>query len=416
MIRYKLKKGESVSMKHEDASHDSFEHEFKEMITALEYADLDEDDKELYDPVKNKYEKLPTAAKISFCAAAIGIIIYTISLFSPSFADFFNFRIAHYLRMIFAKITGIFSFSLAEAILISVPIIIFIVLWYIWKFRCLTWKSTLMSILSILSAVAFILTSFTLNFATGYKGSSLDKKLGLEKSPVSANELYMCAQYLIEKANYEIKFIEFDENGSSIMPYGFNEMNNKLIDAYDSFCEEFTFMKNFDSKLKPVMNSEIMSYTHITGVYTFFTGEANVNIAFPDYTIPYTAAHELAHQRGIAKEDEANMIAYLVCSRSDDPYIRYSAYLNMYEYIASALKKADADLYGSAQVKLSSKILKEQAAYSRFFKKYQKSAAATVSGKVNDAYLKSQGTPGSMSYGMVVDLTVAYFKDIGIIS
>lgn len=402
-------------MKHDHVSSDSFEYEFKEIITAFEYADLSKDEQQLYDPVKNKYEKLPLAAKISFCTAAVGIVIYVMSLFSPRFADFFNFNIAHYLRMIFAKITGILPFSLAEAILISSPIIIFIVIWYIWKFRCLTWKSTLMSILSLLSAVAFILTSFTLNFASGYKGSTLDEKLELKKSPVSANELYASAEYLIEKANSEIRYLEFDENGSSIMPYGFNEMNDKLIEAYDSFCEEYTFMKNFNSNLKPVMSSEIMSYTHITGVYTFFTGEANVNIAFPDYTIPYTAAHELAHQRGIAKEDEANMIAYLVCSRSDDPYIRYSAYLNMYEYIASALNKADSDLYGTAQVKLSSKIIKEQAAYSRFFKKYQKSTVATISGKVNDAYLKSQGTSGSVSYGMVVDLTVAYFKDIGAI-
>ena len=59
-------------------------------------------------------------------------------------------------------------------------------------------------------------------------------------------------------------------------------MNKKLIEAYDSFCEDYDFINNFNSKLKPVMLSDAMSYTHITGVYSFFTGEANVNIAFPD--------------------------------------------------------------------------------------------------------------------------------------
>ena len=200
------------------------------------------------------------------------------------------------------------------------------------------------------------------------------------------------------------------------MPYGINQMNDKLISAYDKFCEEYSFIRNFDSNIKPVMLSELMSYTHITGVYTFFTGEANININFPDYTIPFTAAHELAHQRGIAREDEANMIAFLVCSMSDDPYIRYSAYVNMYEYMVSALRKADAELYNNARAELSSKIYNEQIAYSRFFKKYQKSVAATVSDKVNDTYLKSQGTVGSASYGMVVDLGVAYFKDKCIIN
>jgi hypothetical protein len=33
-----------------------------------------------------------------------------------------------------------------------------------------------------------------------------------------------------------------------------------------------------------------------------------------------------------------------------------------------------------------------------------------VSGSINNSYLQSQGTPGTKSYGMVVDLAVAYFK------
>ena len=119
------------------------------------------------------------------------------------------------------------------------------------------------------------------------------------------------------------------------------------------------------------MLSELMSYTHITGVYTFFTGEANINVAFPDYTIPYTAAHELAHQRGIAREDEANFVAFLVCNESDDPYIRYSAYLNLYEYVASSLYSADPELYFDVRYTIPLDIRREMAAYSDFFEKYR---------------------------------------------
>lgn len=387
-----------------------------EVISANEYAELAEDKRINYEPIKSKYEKIPIITKILFCTAAVGIIVYIISLFSVRFSDFFNYHISHYLRMIFAKITGILPFSIAEALIILLPVIIFIIVWYIWRYRCKTWKTTGIAMLNVLAILAFIVASFTLNFAVGYKCSSLDKKLELDKKKVSATELYESTQYLIEKANEEIKFIEFGDDGFSKMPYGLNELNDKLVSAYDKFCEEYSFVRNFDSNIKPVMLSEAMSYTHITGVYTFFTGEANINAVFPDYTIPFTAAHELAHQRGIAREDEANMIAFLVCSMSDDPYIKYSAYVNMYEYMISALRKADADLYKTARAQLSEKIYNEQVAYSRFFKKYQKSVAATVSDKVNDTYLKTQGTVGSASYGMVVDLSVAYFKDQGIIN
>ena len=165
-----------------------------------------------------------------------------------------------------------------------------------------------------------------------------------------------------------------------------------------------------DSRVKPVLVSEVMSYMHITGVYSFFTGEANLNVNFPAYTLPHTAAHEMAHQRGIAREDEANFMAFLVCIRSDDPYIRYSGYLNAYEYVASALYRADKDLYYQAVTRLGESVKAELVAYSEFYDQYRDSTVSQVSGAVNDSYLQSQGTPGTISYGMVVDLTVAYYK------
>ena len=194
------------------------------------------------------------------------------------------------------------------------------------------------------------------------------------------------------------------------MPYNYTEMNARLLDAYDTVCDEHKFVQRLDSRLKPVMLSDAMSYTHITGVYTFFTGEANINVAFPDYTVPFTAAHELSHQRGIARENEANFMAFLVCKASEDGYIRYSAYLNMLEYVMSALSSADYQLYMQVYAKLPMSVKNELAAYSDFYDKYRESTASDISETVNDTFLKIHGTEGTKSYGMVVDLAVAYFK------
>ena len=194
------------------------------------------------------------------------------------------------------------------------------------------------------------------------------------------------------------------------MPYTVEQMSDELVATYNEASEEYPFLQKMTSRVKPVMLSEAMSYTHITGVYSFFTGEANINVAFPDYTIPFTAAHELAHQRGIAREDEANFVAFLICTRSDDAYIRYSGYLNMYEYVASALARADRKLYAKVSAALCLEVNHEMTAYSLFFEKYRDSTASTVSEAVNNTYLTLQGTEGTASYGMVVDLAVAYYK------
>ena len=113
------------------------------------------------------------------------------------------------------------------------------------------------------------------------------------------------------------------------MPYDYGRMSDKLVDAYRDLSGKYGFIQKLDSRVKTVMLSEPWTYTHITGVYTFFTGESNLNVNMPDYTLPFTAAHEFAHQRGVAREDEANFIAYIACINSDDPYIKYSGALSM---------------------------------------------------------------------------------------
>ena len=106
-------------------------------------------------------------------------------------------------------------------------------------------------------------------------------------------------------------------------------------------------------------------------------------------------------------------MAFLACIESDDPYIRYSGYMSVYEYVLSALYKADKKLYNSAINSCSTFLYNEMLAYNKFFDKYENNVAATVSGSVNNGFLQSQGqSAGVRSYGMVVDLAVAYYKDI----
>ena len=196
------------------------------------------------------------------------------------------------------------------------------------------------------------------------------------------------------------------------MPYSLKEMNKKLNEAYRKAYEKYPFLSRFYSNPKPVALSEPWTYTHISGVYTFFTGEANINVNFPDYTIPYTSAHEMAHQRGIAREDEANFVAFLVCIESDDAYIRYSGYTGVFEYVASSLYSADKDLYKKLYTEnVTAEYRNEMNAYNEFFEKYRENKVAEVSAKVNDKYLQSHGQQeGVKSYGLVVDLAVAYYK------
>ena len=385
----------------------------KSCIPAAEYAALPPEERGAYRPVDPKYEKLPKLCWFLYGLAGVSVLLYVIMMNSVEFADWFNETVSATLRVIFATLTDWLPFSLGELTIWMLPLILFLVLRHAIRHRCDTWRTAMVYIGILLSVVVTLFSVFVLNFAAGYRGSALEDKLDLDREKVSAEELYDTAVILIDAINRETSEIDFYTKDFSIMPYTLDEMNGKLAAAYRDFAAEHDFITHVDSRVKPVLASEVMSYMHITGVYSFFTGEANINVNFPDYTIPYTAAHELAHQRGIAREDEANFVAFLVCIRSDDPYIRYSGYLNVYEYVANALWKADKELYYKAVAHLNSEVKSEMTAYNRFYDKYRESTVSQVSNTVNNSYLQSQGTPGTKSYGMVVDLAVAYYKGLG---
>ena len=360
-----------------------------------------------------KKPKLPRFCIAVYILALISVGLYIAFTKSPTFSDWFNQNISTFGRRILAYLTCWIPFSVAEMLLLLIPPSAVLLIVVAYKYFCDTKRGMLVYAGALFSIPCLLLVIFVWNFAPGYYGSTLDKKLELDRQKVSAEELYITAEILSAELEILTPEITFLEDGSSLMPYSYSEMSNKLLEAYDSFCEKEDFIDTYYSRTKPVMLSEPMSYTHITGVYSFFTGEANINVNFPDYTVPYTAAHELAHQRGIAREDEANFIAFLVCMESDDPYIRYSACLNVYEYVASALRSVNNEYYRSSYQKLPYKIRLEEAAYSRFFEKYRQNVAADISEATNNAYLQSQGAPeGTKSYNLVVDLTVAYFKPL----
>ena len=347
------------------------------------------------------------------CAALFvtGMVVKLTAAANPAFADFWQSKIAVAPRAVLAFVTNILPFSLAEYVILCLPLIIAVFIRAARK-NTDTWTSTFRYTFNLVAVAALIYAMFLINFSAGYHTTSLDKRLDMERSTVSNEDLCYTANRLIDGMDDCIRDVDYIYDGSSVMPYGLKELIGKLNDAYKTACKKYPFISDFYSSPKPVALSDPWTYTHVAGVYTFFTGEANININFPDYTLPYTVAHEMAHQRGIAREEEANFVAFLVCMESEDSYIRYSAYASAFEYVGSSLYSADKDLYIRLYRQYVPAALKgEMKAYNAFFEKYKENTAATVAGAVNDAHLKmNDQKEGERSYGLVVDLLVAYYK------
>lgn len=362
---------------------------------------------------KKLFSCCPKPAAVMLILAAFSLLLFLGFLISPPFADCYNRYPGTFVRAVFATLTGWLPFSLAETLLMLLPLLLVLFIVHLVRLYKKELRDMVRFAFVLLAVLSFFISSFCLGFAAGYRGTPLSDKLGLVQAKVSPEELDTTARALLEEMEPLLDDVRYRRNGSSILPYTLTDMNAKLQAAYRSAAVVYDFLPTFTSRIKPIVLSEPMTYTHISGVYSYFTGESNINTNFPDYTLPFTAAHELAHQRGIAREDEANFVAFLVCRQSEDPYIRYSGYMSIYEYVISALYKADKDRYNALIRDTDLSFRQEMLAYNAFFDKYKENVVADISGTINNSYLQSQGqTAGSKSYGMVVDLAVAYYKNI----
>ena len=129
----------------------------------------------------------------------------------------------------------------------------------------------------------------------------------------------------------------------------------------------------------------------------------------PACLLPANIAHELAHQRGIASEQECNFLAIAAATSSEDPVYQYSGYLMGYIHLSNALYRADPARWERTCGDLPETVLADLRYHSAYWDQFE-GLTAKVSKAVYDSALKSYGqTDGIQSYGTVVDLLTAYY-------
>lgn len=354
---------------------------------------------------------IPAFALFLFAFAFLSALIHIICAISPPFAEWITSTLGVAVRAPLAWISSIFPFSLAEILLMLSPIIIGAVI-----FLAVRKKGTVSRVrflAGFLAVISLFYSVYVYTLGSGYQRPGLASRMSLPERDVSADSLYETFIKLRDECEDLADELVLDGDGASVMPISFDELNEEILLGYERLSEDFPELdiKSFSSRAKPVILSRGMTALEILGIYSYFTGESNVNVYYPDYTTPFTMAHELAHQRGIARENEANFIAFAVCIRADNPYVRYSGYMNMFEYVAAALSKTDRELVLSVYKELDARIMSEMRAYSVFCAENKNEFLGKLSDTVNDTYLKSQGTEGIASYGLVVELCVRYYAE-----
>lgn len=248
---------------------------------------------------------------------------------------------------------------------------------------------------------------YCLLWGVNYYADGFQEKSGIYAQPVAVEDLTRVAEYFVQELEELSGQVERDENSVFAVPR--NDIFAASTGIYANACQEFPFLFREDKIPKSAMLSRLYSAMNFTGFYSPYTGEANLNVDFPACLLPSTIAHELAHQRGFASEQECNFIAILVSTRCSDPVYRYSGYLMGYIHLANALYRVSPERWSQLYDTLPEEVKADLRDHSAYWDQFD-GLTATVSQKIYDASLKSYGeSSGVQSYGMVVDLLVAYY-------
>lgn len=262
----------------------------------------------------------------------------------------------------------------------------------------------------VLSSVLLI---YVLLHGLNFYRLSVPELMDLDVSQKSPEWLQQVCIDLAQKAAAAREGLAEDDKGRMELSASRLTTLRQAGDGFRRADDTYPFLWGAVWQPKPVMLSHWWSYTGITGVYFPFFAEANVNIDVPDSSIPATAAHELAHTRGFAREDECNFFAFLTCANNESAEYRYSGYLMAYIYCSNALYDYDGDMWDEVQAYVSDGMRRDMDERGEYWKQFE-GKVQEVSSSVNDAFITIQGDDdGILSYSRVVELILAYYEKTG---
>ena len=271
---------------------------------------------------------------------------------------------------------------------------------------------------NLLCLAAVIYFGYVLLCGVNYHRYPVAYHFGLTVENSTVDELAGLYTELADKATeLRARLTTEDEKGVYVLPYSKRQLGKEAKKAYQKFAKEYPVFGGSYPVPKQVFFSGLMSWTEITGVFTPWTMEANVNIDISPYSIGSTMCHELAHLRGFMREDEANYISYRACMASESMDLQYSGIMLALIHTGNALYRQDAELYfGIYRAHISAAVSRDLVANNEYWDQFEKpvvgdTTVGEIADKVNDAYLKANDqTDGTKSYGRVVDLLLAEYK------
>lgn len=252
---------------------------------------------------------------------------------------------------------------------------------------------------------------FNLLWGLNYNRQGIAMQLKLEVRPYSVEDLDTITTALQQRLNVF---------AARVSPAHRKQLNHNKplfaqgVAAYQQAQKSLPFLTYHPASVKPSMFSHIGHYFGFTGYYNPFSGEAQIKTSVPFFLKPFVVTHEIGHQLGYAKENEANFVGFLACRQSKDPEFCYSVYYDMYSYAIRELYRRDSVMAKSFKERLHPQVKKDNDELIDYLHRSANPVEPYISA-FYDEYLRWNNQPnGKMTYNEVIAWLIAYQKKYGL--
>ncbi len=259
--------------------------------------------------------------------------------------------------------------------------------------------------LFILGSLVYIF--FNVCWGFNYNRKDVATAFGLDKQPYTKTELCQLNGLLLQQLN--------ERGGDTTQSLHFSalQLQGLVKSAYGSLGKTNDLLSYKHLSLKFSAWSRLISYWGVSGYYNPFTGEAQINSEMPSFILPFVCCHEVAHQLGYAKENEANFVGYLAAASTDNADLRYAADFDMFLYANRNLFFLDSVTANQYRKMLPLRAKHDIRELMKFSESHQSLMEPLIE-KIYGAFLKNNQQPqGLLSYDEVTGLLIAYFKKEG---
>ncbi len=267
-----------------------------------------------------------------------------------------------------------------------------------WPARFLAW------LLHVCTAGVWIYGGVCAFWGTQYYVPTFAQQAGMQSAAVSTEALTSVTAYFAARVNGTAYTVPRNADGTYAVSR--RELLRQYGMVYDGLESEYPFLAGTSRRPKPAVYSKIMSAAGFTGYICPLFGETTLNVDCPAVFLGPTIAHEIAHQRGVAAELEANYCAVEACVTSGNRNWAYAGWLFGYLYLSNALYESDRAAADASYAALCDAAKADLRQNNRYWDQWEgptKQAGETV----YSGMLSGFDQPlGMKSYGACVDLLV----------